>query len=388
MATAHRDLGKRSSLESHQANQRLTENIPSDAQLFYTLWSYTDIVPVVRSLLERLQESWHHHSAFLLQEILDMQILYRNCQTHEDIGPSLVREGALLHPKDVLSIARTVSLCVTANHLENFDDFIIREMRLKLLASALFLSRMLGALSIENADYHWIRQDLITQMENSLRDRSAAGKAEDIMHSFGSYNLFIRYALVALEELPPDSDANDLLSGVVAKIFLGIEHQDEFDLAELLAHFRVTEERRARKCVQPFRALHRLSSEAVSLRRFISTTKDHEAKIFMVTKAQELADWLILKIELLFRHEFARVQRLRRLHVAASKLRMTEESDHFQAFADDADAALDLLHVANDIAGTFGERTKFDTIKSLCRDVIEQSASERSFQPLRMKAVR
>lgn len=107
----------------------------------------------------------------------------------------------------------------------------------------------------------------------------------------------------------------------------------------------------------------------------------------IVAKSHELVDWLILKIELLFRNEFARIQRLRRLHVAATKFRITPGADRVQPDAEEADAAIDLLHVANDIADTFGERTKFDTMKNLCRDVIEQSASERSFQLLRMKAV-
>lgn len=134
MATAHRDFVDPSSVESRD-DLRPTDNQLSDrfTPLFGALWLYTDILPVIQNLLDRLQESWHHHSAFLLQEMLDLQILYRNCQTYENLGHSLVPEGALLKSEDVLAIARTVSLSVTANHLETFEDLIIRETRFKVL---------------------------------------------------------------------------------------------------------------------------------------------------------------------------------------------------------------------------------------------------------------
>lgn len=89
-------------------------------------------------------------------------------------------------------------------------------------------------MSAEKAEYYWIKKDLITHLESSLRDRSTTKRAEEVLHTFGNYDLYVRYALEWLEELPPDNGVNDLLFGAVARIFLAADHRVSFPPASNL----------------------------------------------------------------------------------------------------------------------------------------------------------
>lgn len=135
MATAHSGPGDSVGVEASRDGSHPTENVPfvGYGHLIGLLWLYPEITSLTKGLLESLQKSWHSDSAFLLEMILELQVVYRDCQSNDHTGSPLVPEGALLESEDVLSIARTLSLNVTAYCPESYEDVINREMRFKVV---------------------------------------------------------------------------------------------------------------------------------------------------------------------------------------------------------------------------------------------------------------
>ncbi|KAI4190750.1 MAG: hypothetical protein LQ346_004862, partial [Caloplaca aetnensis] len=178
-------------------------------------------------------ESWHYDSAFLLEEILELQVIYTHTRGKRDLADPLVPDGALLGSEDVLKIARTLLKNVAPYHLEDFQDIIDREMRFKLLASVLDLSRTSGGLSPAQADYHRIKKTLNDQLEDTLRARSAAEKEGHTVQNLGNDDLFIRDALQYLADTPRDVGSSSPLFDAIARIFFAVEDQVRINPREI-----------------------------------------------------------------------------------------------------------------------------------------------------------
>ncbi|KAL8915996.1 MAG: hypothetical protein Q9208_008750 [Pyrenodesmia sp. 3 TL-2023] len=253
----------------------------------------------------------------------------------------------------------------------------------QLLASALLLSRMSGSLSPAQADYHRIKRALVDQLEDTLKAQAAARKEGHTIQSLGNDDLFIHHALESLAETPRDVGASAPLFDALARIFFAVGGQYNIDLAGALAQFKVPKESSDRTKGWILQTLLRLSSEAVLLAQFGFSASDQRARKAIMAKSEEVAEWLVLKIEALFQHELSRLKRLKKRHSVATKIRITGAATAFQPSAEDTRTALDLLHAASHLATWFGELEWFDIIKDLCRDLI----SNQAFQPLRLKAM-
>lgn len=124
-----------SAVEASRDGLRRTENVAlaDHGQLFGLLWLHPGISLLTKALIGKLQESWHYDSAFLLEEILELQMIYTHSRGKQNIAAPLVPDGALLGSDDVLKIARILSSNVRPYHLEDFRDIIDREMRFKVV---------------------------------------------------------------------------------------------------------------------------------------------------------------------------------------------------------------------------------------------------------------
>ncbi|KAL8751014.1 MAG: hypothetical protein Q9184_006214 [Pyrenodesmia sp. 2 TL-2023] len=377
-------------IETGRDGMRQTENATwaEHGQLFGLLWLHPETSLLTKALIGRLQQSWHYDVAFLLQEILQLQIIYHHCRGKQDIADPLVPDAALLGSEHVLKIALTLASNVGPYHLEDFRDIIDREMRFKLLASALLLSRMSGDLSPAQADYHRIKRALVDQLEDTLKAQAAAKREGHTIQSLGNDDLFVHHALESLAETPRDVGSSALLFNAVARIFFTVDGQYNIDLAGALAQFKVPKDPSDRTKGWALQALCRLSSEAVLLAQFGFSVNDEGERKAIMAKSKQVAEWLVVKIELLFQHELSRLKRLKRRHSVATKIRITGGATAFQPSAEETRTALELLHAASHLATWFAEMKCFDIIRNLCRDLIEQSAaSNQGLQPLRLKAM-
>lgn len=122
-------------VETSRDGMRQTENaaLAEHGQLFGLLWLHPEISLLTEDSIRRLQQSWHYDSAFLLEEILQLQMIYNHIRGKQDTADPLVPDGALLGLEDVLKIARTLSSNVRSYRLEDFRDIIDREMRFKVV---------------------------------------------------------------------------------------------------------------------------------------------------------------------------------------------------------------------------------------------------------------
>ncbi|KAL8903943.1 MAG: hypothetical protein Q9207_003590 [Kuettlingeria erythrocarpa] len=374
--------------EASTEGLRRMENteLAEHGRLFGLLWLHPEISRLTKPLIGRLQESWHYHSAFLLEEMLELQLIYTHTRGKRDLADPLVPDGALLGSEDVLEIARTLLLNVPPYHLKDFQDIIDREMRFKLLASVLHLSRSSGGLSSAQADYHRIKKALNGQLEDTLRARSAAEREGHTVQNLGNDDLFIRDALQSFVDTPRDIRSSSPLFDAIARIFFAVEGQYDIDLAGALGHFHVAKDPSDKTRRWILQALCRLASEAVSLAQLGFSVIDQRARETIIAKAKEIAECLALKIELLLQQELLRLQRLKKRHALAAKIQISR-STAFQPSAGETSTLLDLLHAANRLATWFGKSQIFDVTRDLCRDLITQLASSAGFQPLRLKAV-
>ena len=138
---------------------------------------------------------------------------------------------------------------------------------------------------------------------------------------------------------------------------------------------------------QPLHDLYRFALGAVSLAHHAETVDSQEARQSVATISKEIAKWIVLRIEPLFRNEFSRLQHLRKFQIRAAAIRITTGMRSSELPADDIYGAFGLLHAVNLMAAEFGSLECFNSIKNLSRDLIEQSAGNQDFQPLRLKAV-
>ena len=100
-------------------------------QLFRLLWLYPDVSFLMDTLLEGLERSWHYQSAFLIEEILELQIIYRDYLGCSNVTQSVVAGNMLLEPDHVMRITRFMSRNIMAYNPDNFEDIIGRELQFK-----------------------------------------------------------------------------------------------------------------------------------------------------------------------------------------------------------------------------------------------------------------
>ncbi|KAL8722194.1 MAG: hypothetical protein Q9225_001290 [Loekoesia sp. 1 TL-2023] len=242
--------------------------LADERQTFALLWLYPDVSSLTTVLLKRLEETWDYGCAFLLEEILKLQIIYRDYLGDVDSTGSALGDGALLKPDDVRRVTR-----------------------------------------------------------------------------------------------------------------------DKIDLVQELGAFLEESPDRSTRSTQPFHGLYRLSLGAVSLARYSLILEEHDVWKMVAEKSKQIAVHVVLKIESLYRSEYARLQHVLKFQRASTTFRVGEGVTCFNPTPGESHTAFDLLQIASYLATEFGALKCFRIIRKQCSDLIEQSAGFQDFQPLRLKAV-
>ena len=99
--------------------------------MFTLLWLYPDVSVLTSALLEKLEASWDYDSAFLLGEILKLQIIYRDYLGDVTSTGSALGDSALLRSDEVERVIRTLSSTVVAYRPGIFDNLLSREVQFK-----------------------------------------------------------------------------------------------------------------------------------------------------------------------------------------------------------------------------------------------------------------
>lgn len=108
--------------------------LADERQMFALLWLYPDVSSLTTVLLKRLEESWDYGCAFLLEEILKLQIIYRDYLGDVDSTGSALGDGALMMPDDVRRVTRVLSLDFVDYRPDVLDSLISRELQFKVLS--------------------------------------------------------------------------------------------------------------------------------------------------------------------------------------------------------------------------------------------------------------
>ena len=279
-----------------------------------------------------------------------------------------------------------------------------------MLASSLWLLRLLGLISPLHAEYYWIKKELVGQLNDALKGRALAKKGGSITQNLGDDDLFIRYALESVSETASKGKVGTPEFVGIASIFFETDSpvcvsprrlekaaysnvtsdssKLSFDITRVLAQFQVSRESPdvLSRQTRPLHALYRLTMEAISLARYASTSTNQEHFSITTRKCRHIAEWLVKTIELLLPTVYSRL-RIHEKFQLASKFRSTGASTYFDPLAGDTYAAINLLHAVNHLAAEFGYMECFDVIKDLCINLVDQSANYPDIQPLRFKAV-
>lgn len=104
-------------------------------------------------------------------------------------------------------------------------------------------------------------------------------------------------------------------------------------------------------------------------------------------KSKQIAVQVVMKIESLYRSEYARLLHVLKFQRASTTFRVGEGVTCFNPVPGDCHTAFDLLQIVSYLATEFGALKCFRIIRKQCSDLIEQSAGFQDFQPLRLKAV-
>ena len=101
-------------------------------QLWKLLWLRPDVSSLVTTLLNDLQEKWRYSVVFLLEKIVELQIIYREYQGADLKSSAPFRDGgALLAPQQVMRITQIFSSDFVAHRPENTDDLVNRDLQFK-----------------------------------------------------------------------------------------------------------------------------------------------------------------------------------------------------------------------------------------------------------------
>lgn len=119
------------------------EETASEQRLWAALWLYPEISSLTRSLVGKLKDAWDYDSAFLLEEILEFQIIYKEYQ-EANVGPVafFLGDGALLTSADVMGIARTVSTNLIKYQINDIYQLVGRELQMKVFSPNGYLRRV------------------------------------------------------------------------------------------------------------------------------------------------------------------------------------------------------------------------------------------------------
>ena len=112
-----------------------TTSAPADERQMYTLlWLCPDVSSLTRVLVERLEGSWDFHCAFLLDEILELQLIYRDYLGKSTSTGSPLGDSALLRSDDIRRVVRVLSSVDLLGRPDSFDKLISRELQFKVLS--------------------------------------------------------------------------------------------------------------------------------------------------------------------------------------------------------------------------------------------------------------
>lgn len=108
--------------------------LADERQMYTLLWLCPHVSSLTSALVEKLEESWDYGCAFLLDEILELQVIYRDYLGKATSTGSALGDSALLSSEDATRITRVLSFVNLAYRPDSFDVLISRELQFKVLS--------------------------------------------------------------------------------------------------------------------------------------------------------------------------------------------------------------------------------------------------------------
>ena len=111
--------------------------LADERQMYALLWLCPNVSSLTTALIERLEEFWDYGCAFLLDEILELQVIYRDYLGNATSTGSALGDSALLGIEDTTRIIQTLSLINLAYRPDSYHVLLSRELKFKVLFSCL-----------------------------------------------------------------------------------------------------------------------------------------------------------------------------------------------------------------------------------------------------------
>ena len=111
--------------------------LADERQMYALLWLCPNVSSLTTALIERLEEFWDYGCAFLLDEILELQVIYRDYLGNATSTGSTLGDSALLGFEDTTRIIRTLSLINLAYRPDSYHVLLSRELKFKVPFSCL-----------------------------------------------------------------------------------------------------------------------------------------------------------------------------------------------------------------------------------------------------------
>ena len=135
MAAPHFGHGGLNGFENDPDGSTATKDsaLADERQMYALLWLCPNISSLTTALVERLEEFWDYGCAFLLDEILELQVIYRDYLGNATSTGSALGDSALLRSEDTARIIRTLSLINLAYRPDSYHILLSRELQFKVL---------------------------------------------------------------------------------------------------------------------------------------------------------------------------------------------------------------------------------------------------------------
>lgn len=107
--------------------------LADERRMYALLWLCPNISSLTTALVERLEKFWDYGCAFLLDEILELQVIYRDYLGNATSTGTELGDSALLRSEDTIRVIRTLSLINLAYRPDSYHVLLSRELQFKVL---------------------------------------------------------------------------------------------------------------------------------------------------------------------------------------------------------------------------------------------------------------
>ncbi|KAI9674016.1 MAG: hypothetical protein M1829_003859 [Trizodia sp. TS-e1964] len=356
-----------------------------EAELWRLLFLYPSISELTRDILDELSDEWNPELAFMLERILQMQVIYLEqslaAQAHQ--SPEIVDRSARLSHREVLQIVEKFASNMVQYQSNNNDAALDREAQFRVLAAALSILPLLSVTNLTQDLYRDLRKQLVRRNEEVLKDLCISTGQ---MSGFSNAGLLIRWSLDSLCDTPSELDRNITIFQCIVSIIFDAGQVYTMNIPEALAGFEVFRELPGRPSSwhKILVQLHRIYLGAIALARHSNFAPQNSERLnqYSCQVAKLLLEFILSR----FCDEFERLRCVNQLQqtTMASIGALTAMLGN-EPPVNEFHGAFGLLYVAGNLAAEFGHLECFVKSKDTWVNAIHVSMDKGNFRMLRLK---